>query len=51
LPALKAVAVAERSQIAGCSAGDKGSLLDPPDYQKLAGPWVGGKDPANVSGG
>jgi predicted dehydrogenase len=24
----------------------KGSLLEPEDYQKLAGPWVSGKDPA-----
>jgi predicted dehydrogenase len=39
------------NQIAGWKAGDTGSLLESPDYQKLAGPWVGGKDPANVSGG
>ena len=27
-------------------AGYTGSSLTPPDYQKLEGPWVGGKDPA-----
>jgi hypothetical protein len=32
--------------VAGWKAGDKGSLLIPKDYQKLAGPWVDGKDPA-----
>ncbi|HZT82537.1 MAG TPA: Gfo/Idh/MocA family oxidoreductase, partial [Gemmataceae bacterium] len=25
---------------------EMGSVLQPPDYQKLEGPWVGGKDPA-----
>jgi hypothetical protein len=39
------------NQISGWKAGDTGSLLEPPDYQKLAGPWHDGKDPANVSGG
>ena len=34
------------SQIIGWQAGDKGSLLEPPAYQKLEGPWVDGKDPA-----
>ena len=34
------------NQIAGWTGGDAGSLLTPPDYQKLAGPWVDGKDPA-----
>ena len=34
------------SHINGWTAGDKGSLLDPPDYQKLEGPWINGKDPA-----
>jgi predicted dehydrogenase len=33
-------------QIYGWKAGDKGSLLNPPDYMKLAGPWIDGKDPA-----
>ena len=35
------------NQIAGWQAGDTGSLLHPPEYQKLAGPWVNGRDPAN----
>jgi len=26
--------------------GDAGSTIEPPDYQKLGGPWVNGKDPA-----
>ena len=34
------------NQIQGWEAGDKGSLLTPPAYQKLEGPWVDGKDPA-----
>jgi predicted dehydrogenase len=34
------------NQIIGWEAGDTGSLLNPPEYQKLAGPWVNGKDPA-----
>ena len=32
--------------IPGWNAGDLGSTLEEPDYMKLAGPWVGGKDPA-----
>jgi len=35
------------NQVLGWRAGDTGSLLEPPDYQKLAGPWINGKDPAN----
>ena len=34
------------SQILGWNAGDSGSVLEPPDYMKLAGPWIDGKDPA-----
>lgn len=34
------------NQIMGWKGGDAGSTLTPPDYQKLEGPWVGGKDPA-----
>lgn len=34
------------NQIMGWKAGDTGSLLTPPAYQKLEGPWVDGKDPA-----
>jgi hypothetical protein len=30
----------------GWTGGDKGSTLEPPEYQKLAGPWTDGKDPA-----
>ena len=32
--------------IPGWKAGDKGSTLIDPDYQKLEGPWVDGQDPA-----
>ena len=32
--------------VPGWQAGDTGSQLFPEDYQKLAGPWVDGKDPA-----
>jgi hypothetical protein len=32
--------------IAGWKGGDKGSTLVEPDYQKLEGPWIDGKDPA-----
>ncbi len=34
------------NQIIGWTGGDSGSLLTPPPHQKLAGPWVDGKDPA-----
>jgi predicted dehydrogenase len=34
------------NQVMGWNAGETGSLLHPPYYQKLAGPWVNGKDPA-----
>ncbi len=34
------------NQIIGWAAGDKGSLLTPPAYQQLEGPWVDGKEPA-----
>ena len=34
------------NQVIGWKGGDKGSVLEPPAYQKLEGPWVGGKDPA-----
>ena len=30
------------------TGGDKGSKLIPPEYMKLAGPWVDGKDPGEV---
>jgi hypothetical protein len=35
------------NEIIGWQGGDAGSTLEPPDYQKLAGPWTDGKDPAN----
>ena len=34
------------NQVIGWKAGDEGSLLKAPDYQKLEGDWVDGKDPA-----
>jgi predicted dehydrogenase len=34
------------NQIIGWEGGESGSTLQPPAYQKLAGPWVDGKDPA-----
>ncbi len=34
-------------QIAGWSAGDKGSKLIPQEYQRLEGPWIDGIDPAS----
>lgn len=37
------------NQVMGWRAGETGSLLQAPDYQKLAGPWVDGKDPADAS--
>ena len=35
------------NQVTGWKAGEAGSLLEPPEYQKLGGPWIDGKDPAN----
>ncbi|HUR54869.1 MAG TPA: gfo/Idh/MocA family oxidoreductase, partial [Gemmataceae bacterium] len=35
------------NQVFGWAGGDAGSTLNPPAYQKLAGPWVNGKDPAS----
>ena len=32
----------------GWNGGDTGSTLNPPEYQKLEGPWVDGKDPAEA---
>jgi hypothetical protein len=34
------------SQVMGWHAGTEGSLLQAPDYQKLEGDWVDGRDPA-----
>jgi predicted dehydrogenase len=36
------------NHIAGWEGGDKGSTLNPPEYMKLAGPWIDGKDPADA---
>ncbi|MBA4187666.1 MAG: gfo/Idh/MocA family oxidoreductase [Planctomycetaceae bacterium] len=33
------------NQIIGWEGGDKGSLLTPPAYQKLEGPWINGQEP------
>ncbi len=45
----------ERSQlrgkpnhVMGWNAGDEGSLLHPPEYQKLEGDWVNGQDPVKA---
>lgn len=37
------------SQVLGWKAGDTGSVMAPADYQKLAGPWSDGKDPAEAT--
>lgn len=37
------------SHIIGWEGGDNGSTLQPPDYQKLEGPWKNGQDPADTS--
>ena len=34
------------NHVMGWEAGDEGSLLFPPEYQKLEGDWVDGQDPA-----
>jgi predicted dehydrogenase len=36
------------NQVKSWKAGETGSLLHPPDYQKLGGPWIDGKDPADT---
>jgi predicted dehydrogenase len=35
-------------QVSGWHAGDTGSLLHPEEHQKLAGPWIDGRDPAGA---
>jgi predicted dehydrogenase len=32
--------------VPGWRAGDAGSVMTPPAYQRLAGPWINGRDPA-----
>ncbi|MCR9202746.1 MAG: Gfo/Idh/MocA family oxidoreductase [Planctomycetaceae bacterium] len=39
------------NHIPGWSAGDKGSVLEEPDYMKLAGPWKNGVEPGAPAGG
>ncbi len=39
-------AEAKPHHVPGWKAGDTGSVMFPPAYQKLAGPWVDGKPPA-----
>lgn len=36
------------NQIIGWQGGDKGSVVQPPEYQKLEGPWIDGNDPAGA---
>ncbi|MEQ8788774.1 MAG: Gfo/Idh/MocA family oxidoreductase [Pirellulaceae bacterium] len=38
-------AKAKPNHVPGWQAGDTGSRLYPPEYQKLAGPWIDGKPP------
>ena len=33
------------NHVPGWKAGDAGSVMYPPDYQQLAGPWIDGKPP------
>jgi predicted dehydrogenase len=33
------------TQIIGWTGGNRGSTLEPPDYQRLGGPWTNGQDP------
>jgi predicted dehydrogenase len=39
---------AKPRHVPGWTAGDKGSVLTPPEYQKLAGPWIDGKPPTGI---
>jgi predicted dehydrogenase len=39
------------TQIIGWTGGNRGSVLEPPEYQRLAGPWTNGQDPAPAAGG
>jgi predicted dehydrogenase len=38
------------NQVLGWEGGDKGSVVEAPAYQKLAGPWTDDKDPAEATG-
>lgn len=39
------------NQISGWQGGTSGSTLEPPDYQRLGGPWLNGRDPAENNTG
>jgi len=39
------------TQINGWTGGTRGSTLEPPEYQRLAGPWTNGQDPARPAAG
>jgi hypothetical protein len=41
---------AKPNHIAGWKAGSYGSLLEEPDYMKLAGPWKDGNPPSGSTG-
>ncbi len=41
-------AKAKPHHVPGWEAGDRGSVLHPPEYQRLAGPWVDGRPPEDV---
>ncbi len=34
------------NQVFGWTGGDSGSVMKPPSYQRLAGPWMNGQDPS-----
>jgi predicted dehydrogenase len=38
------------SQIIGWTGENRGSTLEPPEYQRLAGPWIDGRDPGAARG-
>ena len=39
------------NQIIGWTGENRGSTLEPPEYQRLGGPWVDGRDPGAARGG
>jgi predicted dehydrogenase len=39
------------NQVAGWQGGNRGSTLTPPEYQRLEGAWVNGRDPAPTATG
>ncbi len=41
-------AKAEARHVPGWQAGDRGSVLHPPEYQQLAGPWIDGQPPESA---